>query len=238
MSLFNRKDGSPKRVSGFGEPEKFQSKYKIVAWFKNYWYYYKTPTIITACVLILAVWFIVDITSKTEDDVRLYVISDAALLEEQYTPLSAALEPYMADFNGDGQVLTGVSCLNLAENPSDEIQVYAYQQVLTIFYDQTISLMIIDDFAFEYLTQSDALAPLSEYGVSGGIDEYRIPVNNTSLFADNTISRMGEYYLVFRVCPQADADKPAVQARYQAMALFAQAMADEYQAYLVANPAD
>ena len=88
MLRFNRKEEAPKKVSGFGEPEMFKSKYKIVAWFKNYWYFYETPIIIVGCVAILAVWFIVDLATKVEDDVRLYVISDAPLVEEQYAPLT------------------------------------------------------------------------------------------------------------------------------------------------------
>ncbi len=236
MLRFNRKEEAPKKVSGFGEPEMFKSKYKIVAWFKNYWYFYKTPIIIVGCVAILAVWFIVDLATKVEDDVRLYVISDTPLVEEQYAPLTEALAPYMADFNGDGRVVSACSYLNLAEDPGDEMQVFAYQQVLTIFYDEAISLMLVDDFTFGYLMQSEGLAELSYYGVTGGVDGYRIPVNHTSLLADSTISQMGEFYLVFRICPEADEKKEDVQARYQAMALYAQTLADEYQAWLADHP--
>ena len=228
MAWFGKKQEEPKKVSGFGEPETYKSKFKIVAWFKNYWYYYKIPVIITACVLIMAVWFIVDQVTRVDDDFRLCIVTDAELISEQYDPLLEAFEPYVDDFNGDRRVSTGVQYLNLAKNPADEVQMTAYEQIVTIFFDRAVSILLVDDYTFEYLRNSDGVAPLADYGVTGGIDEYRIPIAGTSFSELSPIlEKLEPMYLVFRVCPEADAAKKDVAANYAAMTQFMQAMADE-----------
>jgi hypothetical protein len=229
--LFKRRQDEPKKVSGFGEPETYKSKYKIVAWFKNYWYYYKIPVIITGCALILVVWFIVDMATKVDQDVSLYIMSDKPLVSEQYEGLTEAIRPYAADFNGDRRVEVGVRYLNLAQKPTDEVQMAAHQQVMTVFFEKEVSVMLVDEFCYEYMMASGGLAKLEEYGVTGGIDEYRIPIAGTVIEElSPTLPRMGDFYLVFRICPEADAEKPQVKANYEAMAGFMQAMADASQA--------
>ena len=231
MSLFKRKEEEPKKVSGFGEPETYKSRFKIVAWFKNYWYYYKTPVIITTCVLIFVVWFIVDQVTKVEQDVSLYIISDQPLASSQYEVLTEAIAPYAGDFNGDRHVEFGVRYLNLAKNPTDEVQMAAYQQIMTVYFEKAVSAMLVDEFGYAYLTASGGLAKLSDYGVTGGMDDYRIPVAGTSIEKlVPSLSYVGDFYLVFRVCPEDDAEKPQVKACYEGMAKFMQAIADEYQA--------
>ncbi len=231
MAWFGKKQEEPKKVSGFGEPETYKSKFKIVAWFKNYWYYYKIPVIITACVLIMAVWFIVDQVTRVDDDFRLCIVTDAALVTDQYEPLLEAVKPYVSDFNGDRKVALGTQYINLAKNPADEIQMTAYEQIVTIFYDQAVSIMLLDDFTFEYLYKSGGLDTLAEHGVTGGMDEYRIPIAGTSFTSYSpTLDKMENLYLVFRVCPEADAGKARVADNYAAMAQLMQKIADEYQA--------
>ncbi len=232
MSRFSHKE-EPKKVSGFGEPETYKSKVGAVAWYKNYWYYYKVPIIITVCLVTLVVWFAVDMLTKVEQDTRLYVICDAGLIDTQYSPIEEIVTPYAGDFNGDGEVSVGVSYINLSKNPQTEIQTTAYQQILTIFYDEAVSVMLVDDYAYNYLQQAEGIAKLSEYGVTGGMDEYRVPIDGTSLGdACPMLTPMGTFYLVFRVCPESDAEEPQVVANYEAMAQFVQAIADEYQASL------
>ncbi len=230
--LRSRKNNEPKKVSGFGEPETFKSKYKIVAWIKNYWYYYKIPIIIGGCVLILAVWLIVDIATKEEYDLRLHCVADLPLMEEHYDAMAEAITPYVTDVDGDKKVLINATYLNLAKDPQDEMQVYAFQQIITVFYDETISLMLVDDFAYEYMQQSDGFAKLADYGVTGGLDEYRIPANHTFVMKDNTAANHGDFYLVLRVCPQDMENKKGVAERYEIAVNILRDAAADYQAYL------
>jgi len=231
MSLLRKnKEQTPQKVSGFGEPEKFQSKYKIVSWFKNYWYYYKTPLIFILAALILVVWFSVDLITKEEPDARFYIVSDTLLVSDQYTVIPEKIEPYLSDINDDGQAKAAVTYLNLPKEPQDETGTYAYQQIITVFYDDTISLMLVDDYAYQYLAQSEGIAALSEYGVTGGMDEYRIPVRGTSFAEDTSLDLLNtEFYLVFRVCPEDYAADEDTQKLYAEMAVYAQKIADEYQ---------
>jgi len=231
MSLFqNKKEQASEKVSGFGAPETFKSKYKIVAWFKNYWYYYKTPMIFILAALVLVVWFSVDMLTKEEADSRFYVVSDSLLVSEQYNVIPDKLEPYLSDINGDGKVIPSVTYLNLPKEPQDETGTYAYQQIITVFYDDTISLMLVDDYAYQYLAQSEGIAALSEYGVTGGMDEYRIPVRGTSFAEGTSLDLLDkDFYLVFRICPENFGEKDSVQKLYSDMAVYAQKIADEYQ---------
>ncbi len=75
------------------------------------------------------------------------------------------------------------------------------------------------------------MAKLADYGVTGGIDEYRVPVAGTRVDeAAPKLHYAGDLYLVFRICPEDDASNAAVQACYAGMAKLVQDIADEYQA--------
>lgn len=231
MSLF-RKNKEPEKVSGFGVPETYKSKYKIVAWFKNYWYYYRVPFIFAALILILVVWFTIDMATKKNPDARFYIISDTQIISEQYEKIPDKITPYITDLNEDGNVSASVYYLNLAEEPQDEVQMAAYQQIVTIFYDEMISVLLVDDYAYNYLMQSDGLEPLSTFGITGGIDDYRIPVRGTSLTEGTTLDLMDEdFYLVFRVVSDMFEENEKVSQLYSEMAAYAQMISDESAAY-------
>ena len=231
MSLLRKnKEQAPEKISGFGKPAKYTSKYKIVAWFKNYWYYYKAPLIFILAALALVVWFSVDLLTKENPDSRFYIVSDTLLVSDQYTVIPEKLEPYLSDINADGKVIPTVTYLNLPKDPQDETGTYAYQQIITVFYDDGISLMLVDDYAYQYIAQSGGFAALSEYGVTGGMDEYRIPVRGTSFAEGTSLDLLNkDFYLVFRVCPENFEDNDSVQKLYSDMAVYAQKIADEYQ---------
>ena len=231
MSLF-QKNKKPEKVSGFGVPETYKSKYKIVAWFKNYWYYYRVPVIFVAAILILVVWMTVDLATKKNPDARFYIVSDAQLISEQYETIPDRVSPYLTDINGDGDVSATVYYLNLAKEPEDEVQTAAYQQIITIFYDELISVILVDDYAYNYLYQSEGLEPLSTFGITGGVDEYRIPVRGTSLTEGTTLDLMGrDFYLVFRIIPDMYAENEQVSTLYSEMAAYVQQISDEAAAY-------
>jgi len=215
MSLFRRTE-EPKKVSGFGEPVKYESKNKIIAWFKNYWYFYKVPVMVAACFLFFAGWIIHDVVSKEETDFRLYTVTNFLLTDEWLAPIDPILEEYATDIDGNGKLNVYQTYLNLAEEPADEMQIAAYQQILLVFTDETISLMMVDESTYQYLKASEVLAPLSEFGLEGvGADDYRIRATDSFLLEDTPFRNVGEYYLVFRIRLPDSAGDPMVEARYE-----------------------
>lgn len=230
MSLFRKADET-KKVSGFGEPVKYESKYKIVAWFKNYWYFYKAPILIVACVLVFGVWIIHDVTAKVETDFRLYTVTNFMLTDDWVAPITDVLEEYATDIDGDGELNVYQTYLNLASEPADELQIAAYQQIFVVFADETITLMLMDEPVYHYLKASEALAPLSEFGLEGvGVDDYRIRATGSFLLEDTIFANTGEYYLAFRIRLPETAGDPLVEARYEtAVRLAADVAADTEQ---------
>jgi len=225
MSLFRRTE-EPKKVSGFGEPVKYESKFKIVAWFKNYWYFYRVPIAISAVVLFFGIWIVHDVVNKTETDFRLYTVTNFLLTDEMLEPVTDVVEEYATDIDGDGKLNVYQTYLNLVEEPADEMQLAAYQQILVVFADETISLMMVDEPVYHYLKASEALAPLSEFGLEGvGADDYRIRATDSFLLENTAFRNVGEYYLVFRIrLPETEGD-PMVEARYETAVKLAAAVA-------------
>ena len=215
MSLFRRTE-EPKKVSGFGEPVKYESKNKIIAWFKNYWYYYKIPIYITAVLLFFGIWIIHDVTSKNETDFHLYTVTNFMLTDEWVAPITDIVEEYATDIDGDGKTNVYQTYLNLASEPADELQIAAYQKIMVVFADETITLMLVDEPVYKYLKASEALAPLSEFGLDGmGVDDYRIRATDSFLIEDTIFANSGEYYLAFRIRLPDTAGDPMVEARYE-----------------------
>ncbi len=229
MLLLGRGNTEKPPVSPRGEMEIYRSKYKIVSWLKNYGYYYKIPIFLTLCCVILAASFIVTMALRVENDLLLYVCTDVPLQEMQYEGLPAVLEPYAEDFNSDRRVAVDVRYINLAKNPQNGEQIGAYTKIQAVYTEPAAPVLLVDPYVYRYLMRAGALAPLSEYGVTGGMDEYRIPIHNLSCeAAGERLKYAKNLCLVFRVCPERDADRPQTQAAYGAMSRFMQDMADEY----------
>ena len=233
----SRKTNEPEKVSGFGEPLKYESRFKPLAWFKNYWYYYKAPVIITLLFVVIAVWFTVDVLTAKEVDMRLYTITEKELGIQACEPMQTAMQDYAADADGDGEIILKTSYLRLAAEPASEQETMAYQQIMTVMVDDNVTLILLDDFVFNYLKNSDALEPLSTYGLEG-VDEYRIRANDSFLLEPTDFNEVDDLYLVFRVRTYGSMDDPVVQARYDASVKLAAAVAADTEQIRLEKDAD
>ncbi|MBE6930954.1 MAG: hypothetical protein E7463_11790 [Ruminococcaceae bacterium] len=220
----SRKSNEPQKNSGFGEPLKYESKLKPIAWFKNYWYYYKAPVIVISVFVIIAGWLIHDVLTAKEIDMRLYTITETELSTQACEPMQAVMQEYATDADGDGEVVLKTSYMRLAAEPADEMEAAAYQQIMTVMVDDNVTLLLIDEFVYNYLKNSDALDPLSVYGLEG-MDEYRIRATDSFLVEDTKFADLLELYLVFRVRQVDTVDDPVVQARYDSSVKLAAAVA-------------
>ena len=230
MLLFGRGNTDKPPVSPRGEMEIYRSRYKPIAWLKNYGYYYRKPALFALCGVILVVSFILTMALRVENDLLLYVCTDVPLQEMQYEGLPAALAPYAGDFNGDRRVAVDVRYINLAETPQSADQIGAYTKIQAVYTELAAPVLLVDPYVYRYLMRAGAIAPLSDYGVTGGMDEYRIPIHGLSFeAAGERLKYAKNLCLVFRVCPDRDAGRPQSQAAYGAMVRFMQDMADEYQ---------
>lgn len=202
-------------VNEYGRVDYTKSKNPIVRWVANYWYYYRAPVLIIGFLLILAIWFVVDIVTKVDSDMRVIMVSDTLMLEEESDAIQAAAGKFATDVNGDGQVHVTSTYLNLAEEPEDEYQLAAYDQVITFMIDDNIAFYIVDHYSYTYLQLQEMIPKLSEFGIEYDGHEYRIPINDTFLMADTKeLSERGDLYFVMKAAPVKSMEEEENVKRY------------------------
>ena len=197
------------------QPVVSQSKNRLVAWFQNYWYYYKTPVLIIGIFAVLAVIFIVDMVTKEVADMRFILLNNTPVLEEEFMTVADRAGEYVYDIDGDGKTLISPQTMQLVEDPQDDYDMMVYQQVMATMVDDDVQFYIVDDYTYNYLLNSETLALLSDFGITGGDNEYRILLNDTSLLKDTAFAERGEFYMVFKVWSEDKRDNEDMTVRYE-----------------------
>lgn len=197
-----------------GKPDYTKSKNPIVKWLANYWYFYKTPILIGGFVLILAIWFVVDMVTNVRPDMRVVIIADTLVLDEEQETIKQNVEKFAFDTNNDGKTVVTANYLNLSTDPQDEYQLAAYEQVVTLMIDEDITFYILDSSSYSYMKNSDVVEELSKFGIEYEAHKYRIPINDTFLFnGTGSLKDRAEFYFVMKGCPADKADKEDMQNR-------------------------
>ncbi len=211
-----------------GKPDYTKSSNPLVKWFANYWYYYKVPVLVIGFILMLTIWFIVDVVTNVQSDMRVIMISDTVITTDESEAIKAKAEVYASDADGDGRVHVTSTYLNLAEEPQDEYQLAAYDQVVTFMIDDDVTFYIVDDYGYRYMKANEAVAELSKFGVEYDGNKYRIPINDTFLFEglDSLIER-GDFYFVMKDCSDDNIEKEGIANRYEYATALGKALVDD-----------
>jgi len=186
---------------------------KLIAWFQQYWYYYKTPVLVATVFIAAAAILIFDLATQKKPDMCFTIVSNSVVTEDQVLELATHITDYVVDANEDGEEMISPIAVNLVENPVDDAELAAYSQVLTYLLDEKYVAFIVDEFAYDYMMLDNALQKMSHFGLETE-EEYRIKLNDTAFMKDTELNKTGPYYLVFKICSQEYLDDPLVQGYY------------------------
>lgn len=113
-------------------PHEAEPVKEYTAWEKigNFFYHNKTPLIVGAVIVLLAVFLIRDVVTNKKPDVSIMIMASDSELDFRTGDIEKLLEPYCEDFNGDGEVYVRVSYLP-AVYSDDNLDAYFNQSAQT-----------------------------------------------------------------------------------------------------------
>ena len=205
----NRENPIPEEKAGL-----FQ---RVVSWFQNYWYFYKLPILIGAAVLFLLGGILGSILFKEKTDFTVGFVSQVGMTEEERTVLRRNFAEHLPDIDGNGRVSVGVTPIQIGVALSDEFAVAAYDALTSVLLFDEVVFLLVDDFSARYLQDIQALEPLSDLGISGGEDDYRIPVSDTVLLENTSLGEYIDFYLVVKRFSEAERNDSRYLARREAI---------------------
>lgn len=86
-------------------------------WFSNFWYYNKWKVLIAVFAVILLTVTTVQMCRNTEEDLTLLYAGSSFLVNEKQVAIREAFASVMPeDFNGDGELICGLSTVNVYSN--------------------------------------------------------------------------------------------------------------------------
>lgn len=148
----------------------------FVKWIENFWYHYKWPFLAAVLgVIVLVVCLVQCAGNGKGDDVSVLYAGGYTMTVEDARDITATLEQFTADRNGDDKITVGLG--NYPVYTNAEIETYTPQQQGHLKqmsydnrqnFDQEIyageaSLCFLSPSLFEDLCEAGALIPVSEY---------------------------------------------------------------------------
>ena len=85
---------------------------------ENFWFYHKWHVLIVIAVILTAVFFIHDLTSKVNPDYQIAMITQTTYPTEVTESLENQIAQHGTDLNGDGKVIVQVNSYVIADNSS------------------------------------------------------------------------------------------------------------------------
>lgn len=212
---------------------------KIAGWFRKYWYFYKVYILIGTAALIFLVALIVTTSGKNREkyDNKLYCLTSVEITAEELETVTARIEPYWTDADGDGEVRNTVVSIVLSAVDTSDTAMSSYYQMLATVSEDDVQLMLVDDSMYEYLLEMNAFASLSDFGIEGilpdgSADDTRIWLNGTDIVKDVLVTQeatredgsnraASNLYLCIKVRPENGKSDSKSEARYASAAAFA-----------------
>lgn len=114
---------------GFTEPEREYTKKEKAA---NWWHYHKWVVLGSIAALIAVVWLVKDTVFQVKPDYQIAYVGQSDLPLDTAEALTAALEQFCDDRNGDGQVVLQLNQYILDMNPeTDNVDAYTQMASMT-----------------------------------------------------------------------------------------------------------
>ena len=130
------------------EKKSFKSK------LENFWYYYKWHTL-GALVVLLAVGVGIDV-------VVYYLSADPISYAEDKTNLKKALEPYVRDYTGDGQVRIEIENYFIGENHDADMVKDNLRNFSNMYTAGSVMLIMVDDAGLKQMTEVGYFGDISD----------------------------------------------------------------------------
>lgn len=139
------------------EKKSFKSK------FENFWYYYKWHTL-GALVILLAVGVgLSQCIGRVDIDVVVYYLSaDPISYAEDKTNLKRALEPYVRDYTGDGQVRIEIENYFIGENHDADMVKDNLRNFSNMYTAGSVMLIMVDDAGLKQMTEVGYFGDISD----------------------------------------------------------------------------
>lgn len=139
------------------EKKRFKSK------LENFWYYYKWHTL-GALVVLLAVGVgLSQCIGRVDIDVVVYYLSaDPISYAEDKTNLKKALEPYVRDYTGDGQVRIEIENYFIGENHDADMVKDNLRNFSNMYTAGSVMLIMVDDAGLKQMTEVGYFGDISD----------------------------------------------------------------------------
>ena len=142
---------------------------------ENFFYYFKWILLIGGLAAVLAVFLVIQITSRDSEDMRVVLVSYDHAFSEYADSLKAALEGKCPDVNGDGKVYVEVCAVNLTTRSIGSQYEIAESEKLTIEVRRETSQIFISDEEFY------------DYGNEGAADGENVFVDLSGEFPQESL---------------------------------------------------
>ncbi|NLB80604.1 MAG: hypothetical protein GX800_03080 [Clostridiaceae bacterium] len=175
-------------------------------WFENYWYYYKSHTIVGFFVLLIVVYSAVECANRVTPDVSVTYIGSHFLNEDFVTNFEQQLSEGIEDINNDGIKNIQFLLIHISGEVKSE-QDFAMQQKAQL--EMTVgesTLFILDENHFNLFNEQGLFLDIAPFvGQEGPI--YGLNASDSQILSDLGIQSDDDIYVVLRVLNQGDEKK-------------------------------
>lgn len=205
----------------YGEkPKLFSQK-----WWENYFYYYKTHTIVAILALLAAGYLIYTDVTATKYDLQIDYIAEHGLMEEQLDKIVQTCNENIDDVTGNGVCDSFVMLLDLS--PKQDMQ---YAQAMQVKYMTELGyseafVFIMDKKYMEEMSQGGMFEKSSVWSDKGD-DTECISLAGCTAFEGSGIP-VDELYVAVRKLRDDEVDKEEIVAKHQNGVKFAKFLIDE-----------
>jgi len=162
-----------------------------------YWYYYKWHALVVLCLIIALTATIVSCVNRVEPDLRILLVSDVAIDEEDKQAFIKKYSQHIEDANDDGKKIMTMSLIQFSNFTSStmnpELEAASEVKLRAELMTGEAQLIIFKDNVAEYLKNFGTFADLSEY--HNDKDYFDIDADDKELL--NLAA--GDYYVGVRV---------------------------------------
>lgn len=132
-----------------------------------YWYYYKWHALVIVCLLIALTATVVSCVNKVEPDLRVLLVSDVAIGEEDKQTFIKTYSQFIEDVNDDGKKHMTISLIQFSNFTSStmnpELESASEVKLRAELMSGDAQLIIFKDNITEYLEGFGTFADLSKY---------------------------------------------------------------------------